>query len=77
MRRTLWIFVLGLAVGLILLPEAALAAPAGVGVREAILSISLAPAVGSAPALAIAVASRAASLVADVIAWAALKRWAR
>jgi hypothetical protein len=55
----------------------ALAAPAGVGVREAILSISLAPAVGSAPALAIAVASRAASLVADVIAWAALKRWAR
>lgn len=55
----------------------ALAAPAGVGVREAILSISLAPALGSAPALAIAVASRAASLVADVIAWAALKRWAR
>jgi len=55
----------------------ALAAPAGVGVREAILSISLAPAVGSAPALAIAVASRAASLVADVIAWALLKRWAR
>jgi len=55
----------------------ALAAPAGVGVREAILSISLAPAVGSAPALAIAVASRAASLVADVAAWAVLKRWAR
>lgn len=55
----------------------ALAAPAGVGIREAILSISLAPAVGSAPALAIAVASRAASLCADVIAWAALKRWAR
>ncbi|HYP75872.1 MAG TPA: hypothetical protein VER12_07955 [Polyangiaceae bacterium] len=55
----------------------ALAAPAGVGVREAILSISLAPAVGSAPALAIAVASRAASLCADVFAWAVLKRWAR
>lgn len=55
----------------------ALAAPAGVGVREAILSISLAPAVGSAPALAIAVASRAASLAADIVAWAALKRWAR
>ena len=55
----------------------ALAAPAGVGIREAILSISLAPAVGSAPALAIAVASRAASLCADVIAWAVLKRWAR
>ena len=55
----------------------ALAAPAGVGIREAILSVSLAPAVGSAPALAIAVASRAASLCADLIAWAALKRWAR
>ncbi len=55
----------------------ALAAPAGVGVREAILSVSLAPAVGAAPALAIAVASRAASLCADVIAWFVLKRWAR
>lgn len=55
----------------------ALAAPAGVGIREAILSVSLAPALGSAPALAIAVASRAASLCADVMAWAALKRWAR
>ena len=55
----------------------ALAAPAGVGVREAILSASLAPAVGSAPALAIAAASRAASLCADLITWSALKRWAR
>ncbi len=55
----------------------ALAAPAGVGIREAILSISLAPALGSAPALAVAVASRAASLCADVISWAVLKRWAR
>jgi hypothetical protein len=55
----------------------ALAAPAGVGVREAILSVSLAPALGSAPALGIAVASRAASLCADVLVWFALKRWAR
>lgn len=55
----------------------ALAAPAGVGIREAILSLSLAPTIGSAPALAIAVASRAASLGADVVAWAWLKRWAR
>jgi glycosyltransferase 2 family protein len=55
----------------------ALAAPAGVGVREAILSASLAPAVGSAPALAIAAASRGASLCADLITWSALKRWAR
>lgn len=55
----------------------ALAAPAGVGIREAILSVSLAPALGSAPALAIAVASRAASLIADLVTWAVLKRWAR
>ena len=52
----------------------ALAAPAGVGVREAILSVSLAPALGSAPALGIAVASRAASLCADIVVWAVLKR---
>jgi glycosyltransferase 2 family protein len=54
----------------------ALAAPAGVGVREAILSLSLAPALGSAPALGVAVASRAASLCADIAVWAVLKRWA-
>jgi glycosyltransferase 2 family protein len=53
----------------------ALAAPAGVGVREAILSLSLAPALGSAPALGVAVASRAASLCADIVVWAILKRW--
>ncbi len=53
----------------------ALAAPAGVGVREAILSLSLAPALGTAPALGVAVASRAASLCADLIVWAVLKRW--
>jgi hypothetical protein len=55
----------------------ALAAPAGVGVREAILSLSLAPVLGSAPALAVAVASRAASLCADIVVWAVLKRFAR
>jgi len=55
----------------------ALAAPAGVGVREAILSVSLAPALGSAPALSIAVASRAASLASDICVWLVLKRWAR
>ena len=54
----------------------ALAAPAGVGVREAILSLSLAPVLGSAAAVGVAVASRAASLVADLVTWAMLKRWA-
>jgi Lysylphosphatidylglycerol synthase TM region len=51
----------------------ALAAPAGVGVREAILSLCLAPIVGAGPAVAAAVASRAASLCSDVIVWLALR----
>jgi hypothetical protein len=33
--------------------------------------------VGSVPALAIAAASRGASLCADLITWSVLKRWAR
>ncbi len=53
----------------------ALAAPAGVGVREAVLAAGLAPIVGSAPALTLAVVSRFASLLADVGAWAALRPW--
>jgi len=51
----------------------ALAAPAGVGVRESILSLGLAPALGAAPAVALAVASRLASLIADVCVWATLR----
>ncbi len=51
----------------------ALAAPAGVGVRESILSLGLAPVLGAAPAVALAVASRAASLIADVAVWLALR----
>ncbi len=51
----------------------ALAAPAGVGVREAILSVGLAPSAGSAAALSAAAISRAASLVGDVGAWLAAR----
>jgi hypothetical protein len=47
----------------------ALVAPAGVGVREAVLSLGLAPYVGVAPALAAGVVSRVASLAADLCAW--------
>lgn len=47
-----------------------LVAPAGVGVREAVISLGLAPVVGVAPALAAGVASRVASLMADVASWA-------
>jgi hypothetical protein len=52
----------------------AFAAPAGVGVREAVLSVGLAPAVGPEAAIAAAVLSRAGTLVADVFAWAAMRR---
>jgi hypothetical protein len=51
----------------------ALAAPAGLGVREALLSVGLAPAVGAAPALSAAAISRAISLLTDVGTWL----WAR
>jgi hypothetical protein len=53
----------------------ALAAPAGVGVREAVLAAGLAPLVGSAPALTLAVASRFLSLLADLGAWLVLRPW--
>ncbi len=48
----------------------ALVTPAGVGVREAVLSMGLAPALGPAPAIAAAIVSRAVSLLVDVLAWA-------
>ena len=47
----------------------AVAAPAGIGVREAIVSIGLAAQLGPAPALAAALLSRGISLLADVLAW--------
>ena len=48
----------------------ALVTPAGVGVREAVLSIGLAPVLSPPPAVAAAIVSRAASLVVDVVAGA-------
>jgi glycosyltransferase 2 family protein len=52
----------------------ALAAPAGLGIREALLSLGLLPAVGAAPALSAALISRAASLISDIgsFIWARL-----
>lgn len=47
----------------------ALAAPAGVGVREAVLIYGLAPALGGPGALAFAVLSRVESLIGDVAVW--------
>ncbi|HEV8550828.1 MAG TPA: lysylphosphatidylglycerol synthase domain-containing protein [Polyangiaceae bacterium] len=47
----------------------ALAAPAGLGVREAVLVAGLSPAVGAAGALGAAVISRALSFVAELVVW--------
>jgi uncharacterized membrane protein YbhN (UPF0104 family) len=58
------LYTLGPVVGFL-----AVAAPAGIGVREAIVSIGLAAQLGPAPALAAAVLSRGISLLADVLAW--------
>jgi glycosyltransferase 2 family protein len=48
-------------------------APAGVGVREAVLAYSLAPWVGAANATLVGVLARAASLAAELILFAALR----
>ena len=47
----------------------AVAAPAGIGVREAVISMGLASHLGPAPALAAAILSRGISLLADILAW--------
>ena len=54
-----------------------LAAPAGLGVREAMLLAGLAPLLGSAAALGAAAISRALSLVAEISMWLAFRSLAR
>jgi glycosyltransferase 2 family protein len=49
----------------------ALAAPGGLGVREAVVSIALAPATGAAPALYAALLSRGTSVLVDAGLWLA------
>lgn len=51
-----------------------LAAPGGLGVREAIIALSLAPTVGPTAATAAALGSRAVSLVSEVALWLATSR---
>jgi uncharacterized membrane protein YbhN (UPF0104 family) len=53
---------LGWAAGLLFIP-----APAGAGVREAVLVATFAPQIGAAPALAVALASRVILVLADVL----------
>lgn len=59
------LYVLGPIAGIL-----ALATPSGIGVREAVMSMGLAPVVGPAPAVAAAIVSRATSLVVDILVWA-------
>ncbi|MCC6217004.1 MAG: flippase-like domain-containing protein [Polyangiaceae bacterium] len=51
----------------------ALFAPAGAGVREVVLALVLAPSLGSAGALAVALLARGASLASDVGVWALVR----
>lgn len=51
----------------------ALATPSGLGVREAIISVGLAPLAGPAPAVAAAIVSRAVSMLVDFLAWVAAR----
>jgi hypothetical protein len=65
---------LGIVLGFV-----ALFAPAGAGVREAVMAASAAPVLGAPAAIALGILARAGSLVGDVIAWlvarAALRFW--
>jgi uncharacterized membrane protein YbhN (UPF0104 family) len=61
------VFVLAPIAGFLALPI-----PAGVGVRESFTMLGVAPIVGVSNALALALLSRAASLIADVLLWLAL-----
>jgi glycosyltransferase 2 family protein len=54
-----------------------LAAPAGLGVREAVLVTGLTPSVGAAGAVGAAVISRALSLVAEIVVWAVARTLTR
>lgn len=47
----------------------AVVAPAGAGVREAVISLALAPVVGAAAALAAVVISRIGSVIMDLVVW--------
>jgi hypothetical protein len=62
-------FVLAPIAGFLALPM-----PAGVGVRESLTVLGLAPSVGAGNALAAALLSRVASLAADVLLWLVLAR---
>jgi hypothetical protein len=53
------------------------AAPAGLGVREAVLVTGLSPFLGAAGAVGAALISRALALVAEIVTWACVRAWTR
>lgn len=69
-----WILCAGLVPGSIVLGFVAFLAPAGVGVREAVLLSGLSPVLGPSAALSVGLLARAASLLSDVFLWI-LFRW--
>jgi uncharacterized membrane protein YbhN (UPF0104 family) len=61
----------------IVLGFVALLAPAGAGVREAVIGVGAAPWLGAPAAVALSVLARGASLVADVGLWLLVRSWGR
>jgi len=55
----------------------ALLAPAGVGVREAVMTAGAAPLVGASAALSVGILARVASLLTDVLLWLLFRVWAQ
>lgn len=55
----------------------ALLAPAGAGVREAVIGVAIAPLLGAAAAVALGLLARAASLSTDLILWGAARLFLR
>ncbi len=67
----------GVVVLAIVIGFAALFAPAGAGVREAVIGVGAASVLGAPAAVALSVLARGASLVADVSCWLAVRVWGR
>jgi hypothetical protein len=66
------LYVLAVVIGFL-----AMVAPAGAGVREAVISLGVAPAVGASATLAVILVSRVTTILAEVLVWSATRLVAR
>lgn len=66
------LYVLAVVIGFL-----AMVAPAGAGVREAVISLGVTPAVGASATLAVVLVSRIATVVVEVLVWAGTRLVAR